>query len=102
MSHSATSRFGTASPLVPIAWIVVGAAALWLVFAHGFVQYDAFFALVWGDEIASGHSPDYDAPLAPTPHPLATLAGVLLSPLGDEAEPVVLGIAFLSLAAVGY
>jgi hypothetical protein len=102
MSHSATSRFGTASPLVPIAWIAGGAAALWLVFAHGFVQYDTFYALVWGDQIASGQSPDYDAPLAPTPHPLATFVGVLLSPLGDGAETAVMAIAFLSLAAVAY
>jgi hypothetical protein len=102
MSHSATSRFGTASPLVPIAWIAGGAAALWLLFSHGFVQYDTFYALVWGDQIASGENPDYDAPLSPTPHPLATLVGVLLSPLGDDAETAVMAIGFLSLAAVGY
>jgi Dolichyl-phosphate-mannose-protein mannosyltransferase len=102
MSHYATSRAGTASPLVPIAWIAGGAVALWLIFSHGFVQYDTFYALVWGDQIASGESPDYDAPLAPTPHPLATLVGVLLSPLGDGAETAVMVIAFLSLAAVVY
>jgi hypothetical protein len=102
MSHSATSRAGTASPLVPIAWIAGGAVALWLIFSHGFVQYDTFYALVWGDEIAGGADPDYSAPLAPTPHPLATLLGVLLSPLGDGAEPVVMAIALLSLSAVAY
>ena len=102
MSHSATSRAGTASPLVPIAWIAGGAIALWLVFSHGFVQYDTFYALVWGDEIAGGGDPDYSAPLAPTPHPLATLLGVLLSPLGDGAEAAVMVIAFLSLSAVAY
>ena len=102
MSQSATSRAGSASPLVPIAWIVGGAIALWLVFSHGFVQYDTFYALVWGDEIAGGSDPDYSAPLTPTPHPLATLVGVLLSPLGDGAETAVIVIAFLSLSAVGY
>jgi hypothetical protein len=102
MSHYATSRAGAASPLVPIAWIVGGAVALWLVFSHGFVQYDTFYALVWGDQIAAGGDPDYDAPLSPTPHPLATLVGVVLSPLGDGAETAVMAIAFLSLAAVAY
>ena len=102
MSHSATSRAGTPSPLVPIAWIGGGAIALWLAFSHGFVQYDTFYALVWGDEIAHGADPDYSAPLAPTPHPLATLLGVLLSPLGAGAETVVMAIAFLSLSAVAY
>jgi hypothetical protein len=102
MSRSETTRAGAASPLVPIAWIGGGAVALWLVFSHGFVQYDTFYALVWGDQIAGGDDPDYSAPLAPTPHPLATLAGVVLSPLGDGAETVVLAIAFLALAAVAY
>jgi hypothetical protein len=93
---------GTASALVPIAWIGVGALALWLAFGHGFVQYDTFYALVWGSEIADGQQPDYDAPLSPTPHPLATLAGLLLSPLGDGAETATLAIAFVALAAVAY
>jgi hypothetical protein len=87
---------------VPIAWIGGGAVALWLLFSHGFVQYDTFYALVWGDQIAGGSDPDYSAPLAPTPHPLATLIGVLLSPLGDGAETAVMVIAFLSLSAVAY
>ena len=91
-----------ASLLVPLAWIGGGALALWLAFGHGLVQYDTFYALEWGSEIADGESPDYDAPLAPTPHPLATLAGVVLAPLGDDAEGATLAIAFVALAAVAY
>jgi hypothetical protein len=88
--------------LVPVAWIAAIALALWLAFRHGFANYDTFYALVWGDEIAHGESPDLDVLLPPTPHPLATLAGIILSPLGDGAEDAVVAIGFLSLGAIGY
>lgn len=88
--------------LIPLLWIAVIALALWLAFRHGFANYDTFYALVWGDEIANGESPDLDVLLPPTPHPLATLAGIVLSPLGDGAEDAVVAIAFASLGAVGY
>ena len=88
--------------LAPLAWIAAIAVALWLAFRHGFANYDTFYALVWGDEIAHGESPDLDVVLPPTPHPLATLAGIVLSPLGDGAEEAVVAIAFASLGAVGY
>jgi hypothetical protein len=88
--------------LAPVAIVVSGAALIWLAFGHGFANYDTFYALVWGDEIAHGMDPDYGAPIPPTPHPLATFLGVLLSPFGDGAEPITVAIAFLSLAAVAY
>jgi hypothetical protein len=88
--------------LTPLLWIVAIALALWLAFRHGFANYDTFYALVWGDEIAHGEGPDLDVLLPPTPHPLATLAGVVLSPLGDGAESAVVAIGFLSLGAIGY
>jgi hypothetical protein len=88
--------------LIPLLWIAAIALALWLAFRHGFANYDTLYALVWGDEIANGESPDLDVLLPPTPHPLATLAGIVLSPLGDGAEDAVVAIAFASLGAVGY
>jgi hypothetical protein len=93
----ARARLGLAA-----AWIGGGALALWLVFRHGFANYDTFYALVWGNEIAHGHSPDYSAALPPTPHPLATLFGILASPLGDGAQTAAVVVAFISLAAIGY
>jgi hypothetical protein len=90
------------SGLKPAAWIGGGALALWLVFRHGFANYDTFYSLLWGNEIAHGHSPDYSAALPPTPHPLATLFGVLASPLGDGAQTAAVVVAFISLAAIGY
>jgi len=101
MPRSPTAR-RVLSALVPLVWIGGIALALWLAFGHGFVNYDSFYALVWGDEIAAGESPDLDVVLPPTPHPLATLAGIVLSPLGDGAADAVLVSAFLALGAVGY
>ena len=88
--------------LIPVGWIAAIALAVWLAFGHGFTNYDTFYALVWGDEIAHGEGPDLDVVLPPTPHPLATLAGIVLSPLGDDAPDAVVVIAFLALGAVGY
>jgi len=102
MIRPATRPAAMRPMLAPIAWIGGGALALWIAFGHGFVQYDTFYALLWGSEIADGQSPDYDASLSPTPHPLATLVGVVLSPLGDGAETATLVIAFVALAAVAY
>ena len=89
-------------PLVPGAIVAVLAALIWLAFGHGFANYDTFYALVWGNEIADGSKPDYGAPIPPTPHPLATLLGVVLSPFGNGAEPHTVAIAFVSLAALAY
>jgi hypothetical protein len=102
MARGLIDRAGGVPMLVPAAWILGGALGLWLAFGHGFAQYDTFYALLWGNEIAHGLTPDLDAPLAPTPHPLATFLGLVLSPLGDGAEDATVAIAFLSLAAVGY
>jgi hypothetical protein len=93
------------------AGLVLLAAALWLVVGHGLVNYDTLYTLVWGRDLAHGILPDYDIALAPTPHPLATLLGVVLTPLSDAssggihgqaATSAVLVLAFLALAALGW
>jgi hypothetical protein len=89
-------------PLAPILWIGGGGALLWLAFGHGFANYDTFYALLWGAELADGESPDYGAPIPPTPHPLATAIGVVLAPFGDAAEAITVAIAYGSLAAIAY
>ena len=87
------------------------AAAIWLLVGTGLVNYDTLYALVWGRELAQGRTPDLDIPIAPTPHPLGTLLGLVLSPLslhsragvhGDATMTVVLVIAFVSLALLGW
>jgi hypothetical protein len=87
------------------------AAALWLLAGRGLVNYDTLYSLVWGRELAQGRTPDLEVPLAPTPHPLGTLLGLLAAPLslasdqgvhGEAAQTATLVIAFVALAALGW
>jgi hypothetical protein len=72
-----------------------GALAAWLMVGTGFVNYDAAYTLLWGADLAAGRLPDYDVPVVPTPHPLATLAAAALAPLGTDAATTVTVIAAL-------
>src|SRR4051812_6050318 len=74
-------------------------ALVFAYFGHAFLNYDTFYALVWGDELAGGLTPQYDIPVAPTPHPLAIAVGVLASRFGDAGEGVMLA---LVLFAIGW
>src|SRR5215210_7906477 len=65
-------------------------------FGHAFLNYDTFYALVWGDDLVHGRAPQYDVAIAPTPHPLAIAAGALASPLGDGAPDAMLALGLLS------
>ena len=83
--------------------MVIGAIALWLAIGVGYVNYDTMYSLVWGQQLARGETPAYGVPLAPTPHPLLEALGVILSPLGAGATlTVVVALAYLALAALGY
>jgi hypothetical protein len=62
---------------------------------HAFVNYDTAYALLWGGDLASGATPDLEVDLAPTPHPLANVVGMVLEPGGAEL------LAFLWLAIAG-
>jgi hypothetical protein len=82
---------------------VAGAIALRLALGVGFVNYDTLYSLVWGQQLARGQNPSYKLALAPTPHPLLELLGLVLSPLGASATiAVVVALAYLALAALGY
>src|SRR4051795_4581880 len=77
------------------------ALALWLAWGHGFANYDTLYALVWGRQIGDGEAPSFDVSLAPTPHPLANLVGLLTAPLSPRgAETALVVLAFISLGAV--
>jgi hypothetical protein len=98
-------------PLRLAALMAVAAAALWALVGHGLVNYDTLYALDWGRDLGHGRLPDYGVPVAPTPHPLATLLGLALSPVsslsdhgvhGEAATDVMLVVAFLSLALAGW
>jgi len=78
------------------------ALLLWLVYGEGPIGYDTSYALLWGDQLAHAHLPDYVALHAPTPHPLANLVGLVLAPLGDGAVDGIAVVSTLCLAALGW
>src|SRR2546421_6376503 len=87
----------------PLAWIAAVAGLLWLVFPFGYLSYDTWYAVVWGNELAHGVSPDYGASQPPTPHPLGVIWSAVVSPLGAAgAADATIVLAFLALGAVAY
>jgi len=95
----------------PAAAVAALAALSWLVAGHGLPNYDTLYTLVWGRDVWHLDLPDYEVPLAPTPHPLATLGAALLGPLsdlssdglrGEAATTVTVALAFLALGLLGW
>jgi hypothetical protein len=83
--------------------IGLGALVLRLISGVGFANYDTLYALAWGGQIARGGSPAYDLPVAPTPHPLIEILGLVLSPFSPRAiEDVTVALGFLALSACGW
>ncbi len=89
--------------LVALAATAVLALALRLICGVGFANYDTLYALVWGGQLARGQTPAYAVPVAPTPHPLVELLGLVLYPLGPRtAEDVAVALGFAALAGCGW
>ncbi len=83
--------------------ILVGALVLRLIAGVGFVNYDTLYALAWGGQLARGQTPAYGVPIAPTPHPLLELLGLLLAPLGPSAVAhIAVALGFLALSACAW
>src|SRR5436305_3864090 len=74
--------------------------AIFAFFGRTFLNYATFYALVWGGDLAHGRTPDYRVPVAPTPHPLAVLAGEAASLLGDAGEAAMLALVIFALGAL--
>ena len=87
--------------LAAAAAVLLLALLLWAVYGSGYVGYDQLYSLLWGDDLAEGALPDYEAPRAPTPHPLANLVGLVLAPLGDGSLEALKALSLLSFAALG-
>lgn len=80
--------------------IVTGAIVLRVLAGVGFVNYDTLYGLAWGGQLSRGSLPAYGVAIAPTPHPLVEILGVLLAPLGPAgAVHVTVALAFLALSA---
>ncbi len=91
--------------------VLAGALLLRTITQRGLVNYDTLYTLVWGRQLAHGTLPDLDVAIAPTPHPLATLGAIVLSPLsslevdglhGELAATAAVGVAFVSLSLLGW
>jgi len=80
-----------------------GAVLLRLLLGVGFANYDTLYALVWGQQLSRGESPQYAVPIAPTPHPLMEVLGTLAGPLGAHAAATIaVWVGYLALSACGY
>ena len=78
--------------VLPALVVILGVpVALWLIYKPSYVNFDARYALLWARDIVHGHTPDYTAVFAPTPHPLQTLVSfpVLLAGSGSAAKVMV-------------
>jgi hypothetical protein len=90
------------SATAPLA-ILAGAVVLRVISGVGFANYDTLYALAWGGQLARGHAPAYGVPIAPTPHPLLEIVGVVLAPFGPRTvENVTVALGFLTLAACAW
>ncbi|HUH82163.1 MAG TPA: hypothetical protein VLZ06_12655 [Solirubrobacteraceae bacterium] len=99
----AATKRTAARAAAPAGAIIGGALALRLIVGVGFANYDTLYALAWGGQLARGETPAYGVPIAPTPHPLVELVGLVLYPLGPHAvEDATVALGFLALSACGW
>jgi hypothetical protein len=83
--------------------VIVGAVLLRVICGVGFANYDTLYALTWGGQLARAEAPAYGTAIAPTPHPLIELLGVILYPLGPRAvEDITVWLGFLALSACAW
>lgn len=80
----------------------VVAVLLDLVYGPWFLNYDARYALLWAQDLANGHAPQYTADFAPTPHPLQTAFGLLALPFGAASDDVLTFATLLCFGALVY
>ena len=81
--------------------VVAFAAVMYAVYDPWYLNYDARYALVWADDLISGHAPEYDADFAPTPRPFQTTVAAALLVLGDSADIGMSWFILLSYGALG-
>jgi hypothetical protein len=94
---------GLATRWAELLSVLSGAVLLRIVAGVGFANYDTLYALAWGGQLSRGSTPAYSVPIAPTPHPLIELLGLVLAPLGPHAvENVTVALAFIALSACGW
>ena len=98
MATGSRAALRRALPGVGVA--VAIAAFVRLVYAPWYGNYDVRYALLWARDILHGHTPDYEAAFAPTPHPLSIAWSVIGLPFGDSGGSVMVIVALLGLGAL--
>ena len=90
------------SPRIGWAMVAVGVLGALVLFVarRTYPNYDTYYTLLWGQELAAGHLPDYAVLRAPTPHPLATLVGFLAAPFGTGSDRFLVLASLLILVAL--
>lgn len=96
----AIGRLVDRSVLAP-ALVVVGVAVFVAVAFHPWVvNYDTRFALTWANDLVHGHTPEFQATYAPTPHPLWNALATIALVFGDRADDAMAFVVFLSFGAL--
>jgi len=72
---------------VAFALLCLGCAIGFLVYPT-YPNYDSYYSLLWGREVLDLQAPTFEGFRVPTEHPLAIVAGALLSLLGDAGDRV--------------
>jgi hypothetical protein len=72
------------------ALLALGALVVVAVFVvfRTYPNYDTYYTLVWGKELANWQLPDYDVLRTPTPHPLSTFVAWALAPFGAASDRI--------------
>ena len=70
---------------VAFALLCVGATVGFFLYPT-YPNYDSYYSLLWGREVLDFQAPTFEGFRVPTEHPLAIVAGALLSLLGDAGD----------------
>jgi hypothetical protein len=108
VTETATPRTEPAAPdprawdhRLPYALVALGGlvvVAVFLVF-QTYPNYDTYYTLVWGQELANGKLPDYDVFRTPTPHPLSTAVAWAMAPFGTASDRILVLATLFGLLA---
>src|SRR3954454_21647366 len=91
----------SARRVLPALAVIVGVPALlWLLYRPSYVNLDARSAPLWARDSGHGHTPDYTAAFAPTPHPLQTLVSFPVLLAGDSSAKVMVALTLLALGCL--
>src|SRR3954453_1853894 len=81
------------------ALLCIGSLVVFFVYPT-YPNYDSYYSLLWGREVLDLQAPTFEGFRVPTEHPLAIVAGVLLSLLGEHGDRVFIAMILVSYLAL--